>query len=87
MNPTTALACSQQALIDTLFAPPDTPQAHEAAGRLASLIDHRHAQSARGLLAYRANGHALAEGDAAVAADRVTADTEGFLYAARLFAA
>lgn len=33
------------------------------------------------------NGHALAEGDAAIAADGVTADTEGFLYAARLFAA
>lgn len=32
------------------------------------------------------NGHALAEGDAAIAADRITADTEGFLYAARLFA-
>ena len=32
------------------------------------------------------NGRALAEGDAAVAANAVTADTEGFLYAARLFA-
>jgi environmental stress-induced protein Ves len=32
------------------------------------------------------NGHALAEGDAAIAADNVTADTEGFLYAARLTA-
>ena len=32
------------------------------------------------------NGHALAEGDAAIATDNVTADTEGFLYAARLFA-
>lgn len=32
------------------------------------------------------NGHALAEGDAAIAADHVAADTEGFLYAARLFA-
>ena len=30
------------------------------------------------------NGHALAEGDAAIAADNVTTDTEGFLYAARL---
>ena len=32
------------------------------------------------------DGHALAEGDAAIAADGITADTEGFLYAARLFA-
>jgi len=32
------------------------------------------------------NGHALAEGDAAIAADAITADTAGFLYAARLFA-
>lgn len=32
------------------------------------------------------NGHALAEGDAAIAAERVAADTEGFLYAARLTA-
>ena len=31
-------------------------------------------------------GHAMAEGDAAVAAGNVTADTEGFLYAARLSA-
>lgn len=61
MNPTTALACAQQALLDTLFAHPASPMAHEASARLASLIDHRHAQSARGLLAYRANGHALAE--------------------------
>lgn len=61
MNATTALVSAQQALIDSLFVPPATPQAHEAAGRLASLIDHRHAQSARGLLAYRANGHTLAE--------------------------
>ncbi|WP_161957147.1 HutD/Ves family protein [Aestuariivirga litoralis] len=30
------------------------------------------------------NGHALAEGDAAIASDAITADTEGFLYAARL---
>lgn len=32
------------------------------------------------------NGKALHEGDAAIAADGVTADTEGFLYAARLHA-
>ena len=32
------------------------------------------------------DGHALAEGDAAIAADNVTADSEGFLYAARLTA-
>jgi hypothetical protein len=32
------------------------------------------------------NGHTLGEGDAAIAADSITADTEGFLYAARLFA-
>ena len=32
------------------------------------------------------NGHALGEGDAAIAADAITADTEGFLYAARLTA-
>ena len=31
------------------------------------------------------HGKALAPGDAAIAADRVTADTEGFLFAARLF--
>lgn len=32
------------------------------------------------------NGHALAEGDAAVTAGSLAAGTEGFLYAARLFA-
>lgn len=32
------------------------------------------------------NGQALAEGDAAIAADGIAADTEGFLYAARLSA-
>lgn len=32
------------------------------------------------------NGHALAEGDAAVADEHVVADTEGFLFAARLSA-
>ena len=32
------------------------------------------------------NGHALAEGDAAIAPHAIAADTEGFLYAARLFA-
>lgn len=61
MSTASALAVAQQALLDTLFAQPTTPQAHEAAAQLATRIDNRHAQSARGLLAYRANGHALAE--------------------------
>ncbi|MFP8779044.1 putative DNA-binding domain-containing protein [Hydrogenophaga sp. RWCD_12] len=61
MNPPTTLASAQRALLDTLFALPASPLAHEAPVRLSSLIDDRHAQSARGLLAYRANGHALAE--------------------------
>ena len=34
----------------------------------------------------RAGGLQLGEGDAAIAADAITADTEGFLYAARLVA-
>lgn len=61
MNTTGALASAQQALLDALFAMPSTPEAHEAAARLTARIDDRHAQSARGLRAYRANGHALAE--------------------------
>lgn len=55
------LAQQQQALLHTLFARPGTAQADTAHTALLEQLDARHPQTARGLAAYRANGHALAE--------------------------
>jgi hypothetical protein len=57
---TPSLADQQAALLQALFVRPGT--AHAAAtASLLDLLDTRHPQTARGLAAYRANGHALAE--------------------------
>lgn len=55
------LAQQQQALLHTLFARPGTAQVDTAHTALLEQLDARHPQTARGLAAYRANGHALAE--------------------------
>lgn len=55
------LAQQQQALLHTLFARPGTAQADTAHTALLEQLAARHPQTARGLAAYRANGHALAE--------------------------
>ena len=57
---TTTLAQQQQLLLDALFARPGDGRL-AADARLTALLDTRHAQSARGLVAYRSNGHAMAE--------------------------
>jgi Putative DNA-binding domain len=55
------LAQQQQALLQALFARPGTADARTANTQVQDLLDARSPQSARGLAAYRANGHALAE--------------------------
>ena len=55
------LAQHQQALLHTLFARPGTAQTDTAHAALLDQLDARHPQTARGLAAYQANGHALAE--------------------------
>ncbi|QBM27326.1 putative DNA-binding domain-containing protein [Hydrogenophaga pseudoflava] len=57
---TATLAQQQQLLLDALFARPGDGRL-AADARLTALLDTRHAQSARGLVAYRSNGHAMAE--------------------------
>lgn len=57
---TLTLAQQQQLLLDALFARPGDGRL-AADARLTALLDTRHAQSARGLVAYRSNGHAMAE--------------------------
>ena len=57
---TTTLAQQQQLLLDALFARPGDGRL-AADARLTALLDTRHAQSARGLVAYRSNGRAMAE--------------------------
>ncbi len=63
MNPQTPppLAQQQQALLQALFARPGTARADAAEAQLMTLLDVRNDQARRGLAAYRANGHALAE--------------------------
>lgn len=57
---TFTLAQQQQLFLDALFARPgDDRQTADA--RLNAQLDVRHPQSARGLAAYRSNGHAMAE--------------------------
>jgi Putative DNA-binding domain len=52
------LVLQQQSLLDALFARPGSTQASSALQHLHTLLKP---QAARGLMAYRANGHALAE--------------------------
>lgn len=56
-----SLAAQQQALLQALLAPPASAAAQAGAAQLADFIDTRHPQTARGLAAYQANGHAMAE--------------------------
>lgn len=60
-QPASALAQQQQALLQALLARPGTPLAETAERHLLSLLDARSTQTARGLAAYRANGHAQAQ--------------------------
>ncbi len=57
---TATLAQQQQLLLDALFARPGDGR-HAVDVRLNAQLDVRHAQAARGLVAYRSNGHAMAE--------------------------
>lgn len=57
---TPTLAQQQQRLLDALFARPGDAR-DLAVTQLATRLDTRHAQWARGLAAYRSNGHAMAE--------------------------
>ena len=52
------LMLQQQSLLDALFARPGSTQAGSAMQHLHTLLEP---QAARGLMAYQANGHALAE--------------------------
>ena len=52
------LMLQQQSLLDALFAHPGSTQASSALQHLHTLLEP---QAARGLMAYQANGHALAE--------------------------
>lgn len=56
-----ALGAQQQALLLSLLARPGSAQAGAAEECLTGLLDTRHRQTARGLAAYQANGHAMAE--------------------------
>lgn len=60
-QPLSSLAQQQQALLQALFVRPGTADADTAEQQLWGLLDAHHPQTARGLAAYRANGHALAE--------------------------
>lgn len=60
-HPATPLAQQQQALLQALLARPGTAGADTAHAQLLALLDTPSPQTARGLAAYRANGHALAE--------------------------
>ncbi|AOW14559.1 hypothetical protein LPB72_05845 [Hydrogenophaga crassostreae] len=57
-NATTALQTQQEALVKALFARPGEASVH---AELLPLLDQCSLQSQRGLQAYQANGHALAE--------------------------
>ena len=60
-QPLSSLAQQQQALLQALFVRPGTADADTAEQQLWGLLGAHHPQTARGLAAYRANGHALAE--------------------------
>ena len=59
--PLDSLGAQQQALLQTLLARPGSAQADAAEECLSGLLDTRHRQTARGMAAYQANGHAMAE--------------------------
>lgn len=63
MNPMapSSLAHQQQALLQALLVRPGTADADTAGTQLLDLLEARSPQTTRGLAAYRANGHALAE--------------------------
>lgn len=56
-----SLGAQQQALLLSLLARPGSAQAGAAEECLSGLLDTRHRLTARGLAAYQANGHAMAE--------------------------
>lgn len=56
-----SLGAQQQALLLSLLARPGSAQTGAAEECLSGLLDTRHLQTARGLAAYQANGHAMAE--------------------------
>ncbi|MGS5085972.1 HvfC/BufC family peptide modification chaperone [Hydrogenophaga sp. A37] len=56
-----SLVHQQQALLQALFVRPGTADADTAETQLRSLLNARSTQAARGLAAYKTNGHALAE--------------------------
>lgn len=56
-----ALGVQQNALLQALLAWPGSADAHACEEQLAGFIDASNPQTARGLAAYRANGHATAE--------------------------
>jgi len=56
-----SLAQQQQALLQALFVRPGTAHAEAAETQLLIQLDVRSPQTTRGLAAYQANGHALAE--------------------------
>jgi len=55
------LGTQQQALLQALLARPGSAEAGAAEECLPVFLDTRHIQTARGLAAYQANGHAMAE--------------------------
>lgn len=63
MNPQAlhTLVAQQQALLQALLVRPGSADADSCKERLAGFIDVSNPQTARGLAAYRANGHAMAE--------------------------
>ena len=61
MSAQVLLAQQQQALLQALFTRPGTPDASAADTAVRDLLDADSPQATRGLAAYRANGHALAE--------------------------
>lgn len=61
MSPAPTLAQQQQALLHALLVRPGTVDADAAETQLLGQLDARSPQTLRGLAAYRANGHALAE--------------------------
>lgn len=56
-----SLGSQQQALLQALLARPGSAAASAAEQGLADFLDTRHPQTSRGLAAYQANGHAMAE--------------------------
>ena len=60
-QPSSSLAQQQQALLQALLVRPGTADADAAETQLLGFLDTRSTQARRGLAAYQANGHALAE--------------------------